>query len=82
LSASFFGAAGERASAVVPFRVKQEEIMQKEAYLVVISDGETQWVEAVSLDKVKAEATMRELKEQDKLSGRVYTYRIQVKPLI
>ena len=56
--------------------------MQKEAYLVVISDGETQWVEAVSLDKVKAEATMRELKEQDKLSGRVYTYRIQVKPLI
>lgn len=56
--------------------------MQREAYLVTVSDGETQWVEAVSLDKTKAEALMRELKKQDTLGGCAYIYRIQVKPLI
>lgn len=56
--------------------------MQKEAYLIVVSDGETQWVEAVSLDKVKAEATLRELKAQDPAGGNAYIYRIQTKPLI
>lgn len=56
--------------------------MTKEVYLIVISDGETSWVEAVSLDKVKAESALRELKAQDPANGSAYTYRIQTKPLI
>lgn len=57
--------------------------MQKEVYLVIVSDGEDHWVEAVSFDKTKAEALMRDLIEQDVVEAcPFYTYQIQVKPLI
>lgn len=43
------------------------------------SDGETPWIEAVFIDKVKAEAALRYLKDTD--DGRGYFYSIQEKEI-
>lgn len=43
------------------------------------SDGDTPWIEAVFIDKVKAEAALRYLQETD--DGRGYFYTIQEKEI-
>lgn len=43
------------------------------------SDGETPWIEAVFIDKVKAEAALRYMQGTD--DGRGYVYTIQEKEI-
>ena len=43
------------------------------------SDGDTPWIEAVFIDKVKAEAALRYMQDTD--DGRGYFYTIQVKEI-
>lgn len=49
----------------------------KIVYILKGSDGDTPWIEAVFIDKVKAEAALRYLRDTD--DGRGYIYDIQEK---
>ena len=53
--------------------------MGKMVYLLWESDSTEKWVDGVYANKIDAEATMRQLKEQDEAGGRSYTYWIQEK---
>jgi hypothetical protein len=48
-------------------------------YLLWISDSEVEHLEEIFMQKIDAEKCLREFKEQDKQSGRVYHYWIQEK---
>jgi hypothetical protein len=52
----------------------------KQVWILMGSDTETPWIEAVFVDKVLAESVMRHMKATD--DGRGYIYWIQEKEII